>query len=265
MSLPVLFVVGKLGKLFGGELEHGKIDFWKGNIFTQTNVNMEKYEEQMIKAKINGRWGEYRIRELPQEFIDWNIESRLEALEGMKKGKMPSLAGPHSASVASYGGGRLDTEFTINNAVKGLGFVPKKDRIKEIIERLEQTREIEMGEKLKNLESIYREENLLDRTKQVSLELYTQRDFETHTFLNIMSNPSVSIVFLDMPSYEIRAIARLVHPEDENASEEERNIVHYINLVHDYFHGESPRKSIGMIFHVIELFDNSPAKRGVRI
>jgi hypothetical protein len=122
-----------------------------------------------------------------------------------------------------------------------------------------------MAEKLKILENIYSEDGLLDRRKQVSLELYTQRDFETHTFLNIMSNPSVSVVFLDIPSYEIRAIARLVHPDDETAAPDEKRIVYYVNLVHDYFHGESPRKSIGMIFHVIEVFDNSPAKRGIRV
>lgn len=265
IGLPIFFLVSKLSKLFGGEFEHGKINFWKGNTFKQSNVDMGKLEDEVIKAKINGKWSEYTIRELPQEFIDWNIKSRLETLEKMRKGKMPSLAGPHSASVASYGGGRLDTQFTINNAVKGLGFVPKKDRIEEIINRLEETKAAEMSEKFGILETIYKEEDLLDRTKQISLELYTQKDFETHTFLNIMSNPSVSIVFLDIPSYEIRAIARLIHPEDESVSREEKNIINYINLVHDYVHGESPRKSIAMIFHVVEVFDNSPRKRGIRV
>lgn len=89
------------------------------------------------------------------------------------------------------------------------------------------------------------------------------KEIPSHTFLNLMSNPSVSIVFPDIPSYEIRAIARLIHPEDDNASIEEKNILHYVNLVHDYFHGESPRKPIAIIFHVIDVFDNSPRKRGL--
>jgi hypothetical protein len=257
--------MGRLSRLFGGELEHSTRRFWRGNTFTQTNVSLKNYEEHVIEAKIDGKWGQYTIRELPQEFMDWNIGSRIEALAAMKEGRMPSLAGPHSASVASYGGGRLDTEFTVNNAVKGLGFVPKKDKIEEIIGRLEETRRREIGEKFEILESIYRAKNLLDKTKQVSLELYTQRDFETHTFLNIMTNPSVSIVFLDMPSYEIRAVARLIHPEDDSASAEEKSILHYVNLIHDYFHGESLRRSIAMVFHVVEVFDNSPARRGVRV
>ncbi len=264
-SVPALFLMSGIRRLFAGEREHVEVNLWKGGSFVQTNVDMERYADGMIRAQVDGRWGEYSIRELPQDFIDWNISDRLEVLEKISRGEMPTLGGPHSASVASYGGGRLDTDFTINNAVKGLGFVPRKERIEETMERLERTMETAMSDKLELLKGVYTEEGLLDRTKQVSLELYTQPDFETHTFLNLMSNPSVSIVFLDIPSYEIRAIVRLVHPEDQSASQEERNIVRYSNLVHDYFHGKAPRKSIGMIFHVIEVFDNSPRSRGVRV
>lgn len=265
LSVASLSIAGRLGRIVPGEDEEGRVQFWKGDTFIQPNVSLTKYKEGIIRAKVNGRWTEYPLRELPQEFVDWNIRSRLETLEEIRKGRMPSLAGPHSASVASYGGGRFDTQFTINNAVKGLGFIPQENRIEEVIKRLQSTRAAAMDEKLEILENIYREDGLLDRRKQVSLELYTQRDFETHTFLNIMSNPSVSVVFLDIPSYEIRAIARLVHPDDETAAPDEKRIVYYVNLVHDYFHGESPRKSIGIIFHVIEVFDNSPAKRGIRV
>ena len=265
LSLASLSCAGRFGRLLPGEREKGKVDLWNGNIFTQSNVSLTKYEEGTIKAKVDGRWREYTVRELPQEFVDWNIGSRLETLEQLRRGGMPSLAGPHSASVASYGGGRFDTQFTINNAVKGLGFVPHANRIEEVMERLVSTEEASMNEKLQILEEIYREDGLLDRRKQISLELYTERDFETHTFLNIMVNPSVSVVFLDIPSYEIRAIARLVHPDDEKASADEKKMVRYVNLVHDYFHGRSPRKSIAIIFHVIEVFDNSPASRGIRV
>jgi hypothetical protein len=265
VGLPVLLSLGGLRRLFAGEREHVMVNHWRGGTFAQTNVNMERYAEGFIRAQVDGRWGEYSIRELPEDFIDWNISSRLEVLEKISRGEMPTLGGPHSASIASYGGGRLDTAFTINNAVKGLGFVPKRERIVETIERLNRTMERGMSEKLEILKGIYTEKDLLDLEKQVSLELYTEEGFETHTFLNLMSNPSVSIVFLDIPSYEIRAVVRLVHPEDQSASEEERNIVRYSNLVHDYFHGKAPRKSIGMIFHVIEVFDNSPMSRGVRV
>jgi len=265
VGVPILFLVGKVQRLLAGEFEHGAVNFWSDNSFTQPNVNMEEYGKRIIKAKVNGRWQEYRIRELPQEFMHWNLQSRLQGLERMRKGEMSAFAGPHFAAVASYGGGRLDSDFTVNNAVKGVGFVPKGEKIREIIMRLEETKQADHAERYRTLESIYREGQSLDSTKQVSLELYTDRDFETHTFLNIMSNPSVSIVFLDMPSYEVRAVARLIHPDDRTASQEEKNIAEYVNTVHDYIHGAAPRKSIAMIFHVIEVFDNSPRMRGVRL
>jgi len=177
-----------------------------------------------------------------------------------------SLAGPHNAAVASYGAGRLDSQVMINNAVKGLGCAPKKEKLKDRIALLKETFEDPMPKKLSILKSSYQDPEFWDWTKQTSLELYTVPDFETHTFLNIMKNPVVGIVFLDYPSYEIRAVTRLVHPEDKTASEEEKNLAEYVNLVHDYFHSKAPRKSILMVFHVIELFDNTPGtKRGIRV
>ena len=232
----------------------------------QTNIDMSQYNAGMIKAKVDGKWQKFNIRELPDGFMKWRSSSSIKWLDAMKKGEMPSmLGGAHFGAIASYGGYRDDTEFSINNAFKGIGVVPKKEKIKEAIKKLESTRDSSMEEKLKVLKGFYEDKELLDRTKLTSLELYTTKDFETHTFLNIMANPSVSVVFLDIPSYEVRAICRLVHPKDETTSEEEKDILKYVNLIHDYFHGKSPRQSIVMIFHVIQVFDNSPRARGVRI
>jgi len=248
-------------------VEKEGINYWKGDMFTQSNVDMSKYEDGIIRAKVDGKWQEFKIREVPDEFMKWNLSSRLKDLEGMKKMKMPGFAGPHSGMVASYGGMRKDTEFSINNAVKGTGLVPKKEKIKDVMKTLEKTWDAPIGDKLAILEGFYEDENMFDRTKLSSLELYSTKDFQTHTFLNIMANPAVSVVFLDIPSYEVRAICRLVHPEDETATEEEKNLLRYVNMIHDYFHGESPRKSILMIFDVIQVFDNSPRAggRGMRV
>jgi len=117
------------------------------------------------------------------------------------------------------------------------------------------------------LESLYNNgKEIYDRTKQVSLELYSTPNFETHSFLNQMTDPGVSIVFLDFPSYELRCITQLLHPKDPKLTKYEKNVVEYINRIHDYFHGASPRKSIGVIYHVIEVFDNTPGRaRGKRV
>ena len=263
LFLPVFLV--SCSKVNEQNIHRGEINYWKGDTFIQPNTDMSRYGSGTIKARVDGKWQEFEIRKLPDGFMEWKRSSSLKGLETMKKGEMPSLSGHHFGAVATYGSQRLDAEFSINNAFKGIGLVPRKQKIKEVIEKLESTRDLPFKDKIDVLKGLKEDEDLMDRTKLCSLELYTTRDFETHTFLNIMANPSVSIVFLDIPSYEVRAICRLVHTRDETASEEEKDILKYVNMVHDYFHGKSPRESIVMIFHVIQVFDNSPRAKGRRV
>lgn len=251
----------------------GKKGVWKG-WFHQDNVDVSKLNQGLIRAKVEGRWQEFRVVELPADFLKWNFDRRLAQLgeirEMMKNRSMsmPEIAGPHNGIVASHGMKRQDSYFTINNAVKGMGWLPKQEKLAELIQLLKKTWNDSTERKLAVLESLYQHgQEIFDLTKQTSLELYSQPNFETHTFLNQMSDPGVAIVFLDLPkSYELRAIAQMLHPDDPQLSEYERQVVEYINLVHDYFHGESPRKSIGVIYHIVQVFDNSPGRwRGQRI
>lgn len=210
------------------------------------------------------------MRELSEDFLKWNFSARAKKLDEIAKmiegeGERPGYAGPHSGSVATYGGGRKDSRFTINNAVKGIGFVSVKERLNETISLLEKTTTNEMSKKLSILKKTYEDDILFDKTKQVSLELYSTPSFETHTFLNIMENPACSIVFLDIPSFELRCIARLIHPDDPDALEYEKDVVRYTNLIHSYFHGKFEKQFITTIYYVIEEFDNTPGrKRGIR-
>src|SRR3989339_200225 len=45
---------------------------------------------------------------------------------------------------------------------------------------------------------------------QISLELYSERQFLTQTFLNQAFNPVSTIVYLDIPSYKFKAITQLL-------------------------------------------------------
>lgn len=266
-----LFFFSRIPSLFGGKWEHGEKNWWKGKTFHQDNVKTDKVEQCIISAKVNEKWQVFKIRELSEGFLEWNFSSRIDDLENMKKmmsegGGTMDYAGPHSASVATYGGGRKDSLFTINNAVKGIGFVPVKERLKETISLLEETISNPMPQKLEQLKKNYEDETLFDRTRQTTLELYATPSFETHTFLNQMENPAACIVFLDIPSYELRCIARMIHPDDPQATPYEKDVVHYVNLVHSYFHGEFKKKFITTIYYVIEEFDNTPGKKmGVRV
>jgi len=74
-----------------------------------------------------------------------------------------------------------------------------------------------------------------------------------------------TINWLAIPgSYEVRAIARLIHPQDPDVSEADFARVYWVNLMHDYFHSTGPAPEpgnlpyIACIYYVIEAFDNSP-------
>lgn len=236
--------------------------FWKGDVFHQDNVDASRIEEGTIRARIEGKWQSFTLRTFDEAFMEWNIKDRLANLEEMREGRMPDWSGAHNAAVATYGRNRGDSRFHLNNAIKGTGLCPKHERLEELITRLSETRDKPHQEKFTVLESMYKDTDLWDRRMLVSLELYSKPDFETHTFLNQMENPVSTIVFLDIPSYELRTIARLCHPEDPELLEPEKRIVTYINTIHTYMHSHFKDSVPAVVYHVIEEFDNSPAGRG---
>ena len=173
--------------------------------------------------------------------------------------------GPHQGAVATYGLGRLDSKFTLNNAIKGIGLAPKDENIDKAIKKLKETFESSMPEKMDVLKSFYENPNFFDWRKQTSLELYSTPTFETHTFLNAMDNPVATVVYLDMPSFELRTIVRIVHPEDKSALPSEKKLLEFVNLAHEYMHGKFSRIFPLLLFYINEEFDNTPgSKLGIR-
>ena len=250
------------------ESEQENVKLWNNNTFQQKTVDMSKYSEGIIKAKVEGKWKEFNIEELPDKFIEWNIKRRFETIEKIKKMQPPSLDGPHNAMVASHGRKRSDSQFSINNAVKGTGFIPKEENLKAIIKQLNSTIDNPFEKKIAILESFYENgDSIFDRTKLVSLELYSTPKFETQTFLNQMTDPGVALVFLDIPTFKIKSIAQLLHPDDPELTDYEKDVVEYINLIHSYFHGEFPRMFIAVLYHIVEVYDSSPGRggKGIRI
>lgn len=265
-AAPLAVLVGKIPRLlWGGKWEHADKSFWKDSMFFQESVDISGYATGIIKARIDGSWQEYTIKEMSEAFRTWNTEQRLKFLDSIKAGKMPGWGGPHSGAVATYGLRRLDSRFTINNAIKGIGLAPKDENLDAAIDRLKSTYENPMPEKMDVLKSFYEKPDFFDWRKQTSLELYATPDFETHTFLNVMENPIATLVFVDIPSFELRTIARIVHPEDKTALPSEKKLLEFVNLAHEYMHGKFSRYFPLLLFYVVEEFDNTPgSKRGIR-
>ena len=103
--------------------------------FVQKSIIADRLNEGIIHARVDGKWQEFALTELPEPLVDWSFKRRLETLAGIPKGEMPSLDGPHNGIVATYGYRREDSMFNTNNAIKGCGFLPKQEKLKEIIKK----------------------------------------------------------------------------------------------------------------------------------
>jgi hypothetical protein len=223
----------------------------------------------IISAKVDGDYQNFILATFPQSFMDWNIKKRKQAINDIIEHKPPQLNGPHNGVVATYGYKRNDSLFALNNSVKGMGFIPKREMIKELISHLKSTQNESYAVKLEMIKNLY--ENVskwFDLRGQLSLELYSERKFITQTFLNQAFNPVSTIVYLDIPSYKFKAITQLLDPHDPSLSGYEKDLVDYTNLIHSYFHGEFSKEFIAVVYWAVEIYDNSPGRldaRGLRI
>lgn len=260
-------IITKPFSLLAGIWERGEKNYWDNGTFSQRAMDMSNLDKDIIRARIDDSWMEYKVKKLPDAFLEWNINSRLKSLKAMREGTGGfSLTGPHCGMVATYGSKRKDSVFTLNNAVKGIGIAPAKDKIAGFTEYMETHLDDSPQNKLDWLISLYEDYDNFDTRVQTSLELYVEKDFETHTFLNLMENPIATIVFLDRQSFEVRTLGRILHPEDKNINNDEKKLLKYVNLIHSFFHGEFDKVFPLLAFYCIEVFDNTPgSKKGVRI
>lgn len=260
------------GRAFAGEMEQGLDELWNGSGFLQDCVDASQEASGLIRARVDGAWRDYDTANLPDSFLDWNLQARQDVLDRImamvtgQGGAPPSLAGPHNAAMATTGARRNDSILTINNAFKGMGLCPNRDIIADRIQQMRDTMESSMEEKVQFLKDLYSDRGNFDTTKLVSLELYSTPTFETHTFINLMHNPVTSLVFLDSKSYEVRGVGQLVDHAGGESADYASRIVEYTNIAHSYFHGEFPRMFPGILVHVLETFDNTPGTgRGVLV
>ncbi len=245
--------------------------FWEGDYCVQKTAQTPAAGAASIRAQIEGKWQEFPLVDFPVEFWEWSCSRRQEYLdifrEMLEKGpeatRSPQLSGPHNGMVATWAANRKDSRFKLNNAVKGMGFLPPEERIGELIKLLQDKMDAGMAEKLDILDSLYTHATKnFSPNRLGSLELYSQPGTTTQTFLNQMLEPSCVTVWLDIPTYKIKQIARLLHPLDPNLSQYEKDVVSYINLVHSFFHGDFPRDYIAVIYYNVEIYDSSPGKKG---
>lgn len=271
ISLLALLILGLCNALVAGNFDPSV--FWKDGYCVQTTARTPLAGDQNIYAVVDGEAQDFKLAAFPDEFWSWNTARRAEYLEifremlskGPEASRQPQLSGPHNGMVATYGAARKDSNFKLNNAVKGMGFCPDEKSVDALLKLLESNLDADLGTKLNILDSLYQKaQDHFSPYSLVSLELYSETQYNTQTFINQMVNPACVTVFLDIPTFKIKQIARLLHPEDPNLTDYERKVTRYVNLMHSFFHGAFPRDYIAVIYYNIEVYDSSPGRKEAR-
>lgn len=268
----ILIIITLIGlSILKADIAFNPANLWQDGFCVQSTVKTPAPNSQNIEAQLESTWESLPLVDFPDTFWTWNKTRRTEYLETFRQmlsGKehgAPKLSGPHNGMVATWGLARSDSHFKLNNAVKGCGFLPKPEKLAEITELLQDNIDSSMLTKLNILDSLYQSaEQVFSPNQLVSLELYSEPGFNTQTFINQMLNPACVTVFLDIPTFKIKQIARLLHPEDPNLSAYEQAVVRYVNLIHSFFHGDFPRDYITVVYYNIEIYDSSPGRKDGR-
>ncbi len=282
----------------------------------QHNLNTDSAGDGVLWSNIDNRWRKYQVRQLTDDFMKWGCSERYyyydERLNVGEEGPPTIMknGGIHHGMVATYGNwkGRGDSAFNINIAVKGTALCPSRETLQELLPVLEQLKRDDPPDRITQyyqiMRGIYSDINNFDKTKLVTLELFTQPSErsplyqagykETHTFANMMANPICSIGFLQQEHpqkncfdpngpgfdygihYEVRAIPKVLHcwaPTMGNEYDifkyqeaEDRDAIYgyWVNFLHTFYHGGRANVTT-VVYNVIEQYFNYPTYHGIRV
>ena len=227
---------------------------------------------------------------LPEEFLRWNYFGRRKLISEILSGRAIDSGrffiefmrhNPVLCTACESNDGSIE----VNGKVVGIGYVAKEDILEEKIRIFEEHIRLsdEKYDKVKDdknsLKELYREHSnrgmklLLEHIYLEKEEAYNTIDFEKlstielaarlphsskHTW-NILQRCNVaSLVFFQPPSISFEIKGKItIHMDDKYHR--------YVNIVHDAYHYTPPEKRDFRpvyIFHVEEVYDNSPTARG---
>ncbi len=155
---------------------------WReGGWFVHGNVDTSFLDHGIIRARLGGQWRDLVLGDLPDRFMEWSLSRRLAKMKDLaEKGFDPEdLDGPHNACVATFGGPTRGSFTSLNTAYKGMGFIPRPERLADALGDLKDFANRMQGSGLgmsqalahttRYLSSLYESPDLFDRQRQVSL------------------------------------------------------------------------------------------------
>ncbi len=229
--------------------------------------------------------------ELPEEFLRWNYYPRRRLVQNILKGEIEESPSfyleftRHNPALCTAAM-REDGTINVNGKIVGIGYVVKEEYLNEVINALdnhikksdEKYTSIIRNEK-SVLKQLYEEhairglklllkylyltpkeaKNMIDFEKFSTVELAAGLSHSSkHTWNIVQKNRTACILFFQPPttSFELKGYLT-VHLNDKYHR--------FVTLIHDAYHYTPPEKR-GFrpvyIFHVTEVYNNSPTPKG---
>ncbi len=222
-------------------------------------------KESVIKdasGAMNAKGPKGKRDALPMAFMEWQISSRLDLLQGIDGKGMPDVKrmGAHLPVMAT----RSD-DHTLNLASKGIGLLPKEHLLghhtlafREAIHRFkDDTPGSSLRKRLSYLLDLYSDPENFDRETLGGLEI-----FEGTTYRNLKSDPRAYLLFSgeapSFPSYQIDGVIEFVKPGDERY---EYLLAARELFAMDRFHVYQVSYPYGYVLHVRRVNDKTPFTR----
>lgn len=200
--------------------------------------------------------------EIPTDFLEWQRSARTSLFRTVVTGGSESVKSmPCHLAVL----GSLRPDGTINLATKGVGLVPKEERIADFTGSFRAALkdangaswESSLERRMKTLLMFYGEIDNFDNTKLGGLEI-----FEGATYANLRNEPRASLLFTDGPpafrSYEIEGTVEFVDPGSPHF---EFLLAARELFARDSFHVPQNAYPHGFVFHVSKVRDKRPFTR----
>jgi hypothetical protein len=228
-------------------------------------ISKIELENSTVKLEVNRQKVQYHLRELPQEFIAWQIQNRLMLFEMLKEKKQPDFFSNHLPTLLTMD--PLRTDFSVNAACKGIGLVPHDDELVKMTAYIESTfGQIESTNFLNSVQKriegamvLYGSPEKVNPRALGGLEI-----FEARSYKNMRNNPFVSLFFVGAAphykSYQINCITEIVEPNQDFY----KFLIAMRNLFEQAtFHFQQPIYPFAVKYHVVEVIDKSLRVRGV--
>ncbi len=199
---------------------------------------------------------------LPEVFLQWQSEARLRMFDALKAcgAEAMRMQPAHLPVLATLGKG----SFPVNLATRGLGVLPKPERLETLAHLFEEARQCTEGrpwpetlpQRVETVCDFYSDPENFNPRVLGGLEI-----FEGQTPHNLQRNPMASLLFTGeaprFPSYQFNGVVAFVGPDDPAY----RFLRARELFAFDAFHIPQTRYPYGYLFHVVEARDKTPYPR----